>query len=116
MTLKTKTSELKSWLLIDFKLVVICIFYYLFLHLLGQTCLIKWVIGFECPACGMTRAMKCLIKGDIIGYINFNFMALPTFIVLYLGFHKPKPLIKITNILTCFVAVGVLIRYIYIFT
>lgn len=114
--MKNRKIALKKWLLIDIELVFICLSYYLLLYLLKQTCFIKWAIGFECPACGMTRAMICLIKGDIVGYVNYNFMALPTFIVLYLGFHKPKPLIKITNVLTFIVAVGVLIRYIYIFT
>ena len=64
----------------------------------------------------MTRAMVCLIKGDFAGYVKYNFMALPTLIVVYFCIHQTKKTKMVTNILAYLVGVGVMIRYLIIIT
>ncbi|HXD93270.1 MAG TPA: DUF2752 domain-containing protein [Bacteroidia bacterium] len=39
----------------------------------GQVfCLHKNLLGFDCPACGMTRALHCLLHGQFLTAITFN--------------------------------------------
>lgn len=35
-------------------------------------CLVKNLFGFDCPGCGMTRALSALAHGDIVSAIHFN--------------------------------------------
>lgn len=55
--------------------------------LLPIKCPIKYFLHFDCPTCGMTRAMLSLFKGDLSGYMRFNPMALPFLLVLLFAFH-----------------------------
>ena len=50
-------------------------------------CPIKYFLHFDCPTCGMTRAMFSLFKGDIASYISFNPMALPFLLLLLFAVH-----------------------------
>ena len=50
-------------------------------------CPIKHFLHFDCPTCGMTRAMFSLFKGDIASYMSFNPMALPFLLLLLFGVH-----------------------------
>lgn len=50
-------------------------------------CPIKYFLHFDCPTCGMTRAMFSLFKGDFASYMSFNPMALPFLLVLLFGLH-----------------------------
>lgn len=47
-------------------------------------CPIKRVTGFDCPTCGMTRAMLSLLHGDWKGYCIYNKMALPVLLAVLL--------------------------------
>ena len=62
--------------------------YFLICRLLQTTCLIKKVIGFDCPTCGMTRAVISLLHADVDGYLYYNPMALPMFISVWLFIHR----------------------------
>ena len=66
--------------------------------LLPIKCPVKYFFHFDCPACGMTRAMLSLFRGDIAGYMRFNPMALPFLLVLLFALHRDlfpfKPAIK----------------------
>ena len=66
--------------------------------LLPIKCPIKYFLHFDCPTCGMTRAMLSLFKGDIAGYMRFNPMALPFLLVLLFALHAKlfpfKPAVK----------------------
>lgn len=55
--------------------------------LLPIKCPVKYFLHFDCPTCGMTRAMFSLFRGDFASYINFNPMALPFLLVLLFGLH-----------------------------
>ena len=50
-------------------------------------CPIKYFLHFDCPTCGMTRAMFSLFKGDFASYMSFNPMALPFLLILLFGLH-----------------------------
>lgn len=56
--------------------------------LLPIGCPINCFLHFECPACGSTRAIFSLLKGDISGYFNYNPMALPLLFTVLFGLHK----------------------------
>ena len=47
------------------------------IYLLPVTCLWKALFGIECPTCGMTRAIICLLQGNPAGYLAHNAMAVP---------------------------------------
>ena len=51
-------------------------------------CPIKYFFHFDCPTCGMTRAMLSLVKGDIAAYFDFNPAALPFVLVVLFALHK----------------------------
>ena len=44
--------------------------------------------GIPCPACGVTRALLCLIELDMMGYLEYNAMALPLVSVVCLFLFK----------------------------
>lgn len=48
-----------KWLLVPAFLIM-----YVILYLIDATCVIKAIVGFECPGCGMTRAVISLLKLD----------------------------------------------------
>lgn len=71
-------------------MVVICILKYF-----KMTCIFYKITSVPCPTCGMTRAMKSLVKGNFKKYCEYNVMALPVsvafFLILfnrYLGKYK----------------------------
>ncbi|MBR2869874.1 MAG: DUF2752 domain-containing protein [Clostridia bacterium] len=106
-------QKIKSWIIKDlFIASVFCVFYLLF-YFFGQTCLIKWLFDFSCPACGMTRAVICLLNGDIEGYIGYNYMAVPTFIAIYGCLHTKGKAKRIFDVYACVVGVCVALRYIF---
>ena len=51
-------------------------------------CPIKYFLGFECPTCGMTRAMFALAGGDFPAYLDFNPAALPFALVVLFAVHS----------------------------
>lgn len=105
-------KKLLEWVIKDCLTILICSVYYLFLHLINNTCLILWVTGVKCPTCGMTRAIVSLLKGDVRLSLSLNFLAVPTSIAIYLNIHVGKRFKKFVNIYTFVVAIGVALRYI----
>lgn len=55
--------------------------------LLPIKCSVKCFLHFDCPTCGMTRAMFSLFKGDFASYMSYNPMALPFLLLLLFGIH-----------------------------
>lgn len=80
-------------------IIMISIFTFLLIVFLFEpSCLFYKYIGFPCPSCGMTRALKYLLKGDILLTIKTNLLCIPlfafiimiTFIYLYSLIFKKK--------------------------
>ena len=106
-------SRIFKWLLLDLAILLIAMLYYVLIYILDTTCLIKKMVGVDCPTCGMTRSIICLINGDVLGYLSYNFLALPTFLVVYLSFHiKKEKTKKIMNALIIVLALMIFLRYI----
>lgn len=42
-------------------------------------CPFRWVSGFPCPGCGLTRAFVALAHGDVAAALAFNAFSLPLF-------------------------------------
>ena len=51
-------------------------------------CPIKYFLDFDCPTCGMTRAMTALVRGDFPAYLDFNPAALPFALVVLFAVHS----------------------------
>lgn len=56
------------------------------MYLLKAGCIIKRIIGVDCPGCGMTRAALSLLQGDIAGAFAYHGMvwSLPLLLLLFL--------------------------------
>lgn len=78
-------------------------------------CPIKYFLGFECPTCGMTRAMLALAGGDFSAYFDFNPAALPFVLVVLFALHsKLFPIDKrIKNAIIITGTICVVIVYIF---
>ena len=62
--------------------------YFLVCRLIGITCPIKAIFGYNCPTCGMTRALLSLLSGDLKMYFTYNPMALPCFFAFFWLIHR----------------------------
>lgn len=110
---KSTIKRIREWLKTDLNILSVCLIYYSFLFFLGDTCLIRKIFKLDCPTCGTTRALFCLIKGDFKGYVSFNYLALPLVLSLYGCLHFKGKLGKVFNIAVVIVAVCLIIKYFY---
>ena len=101
--------SLKRFLFIHLPVAAAVIIY----ALLPIKCPFKYFFHFNCPTCGMTRAMLSLFKGDIASYISYNPMALPFLPALLLGFHIRVLPIKKRVSEAVIITVGVLTLAVY---
>ncbi|MFB5309297.1 DUF2752 domain-containing protein [Enterococcus casseliflavus] len=55
-------------------------------------CPFKWLTGFPCPGCGMTRAYLHLFQGDLEGALHFHplFWLVPIVFGIVLFKNNPK--------------------------
>lgn len=70
-----RTAKAVAWRTAIYSAVLL--FYILVLYALGITCPIYAIFGFECPTCGVTRALVSLAKFDLAAYMSYNALALP---------------------------------------
>jgi hypothetical protein len=79
-------------------------------------CIHKRLLGFDCPGCGMTRALYSFIHLDFKTAIYFNFGVLvlfPLFMTeIALGFKYTKGLFKIRTVLYYLLCIALSIIYI----
>jgi hypothetical protein len=112
-----RKETLIKWIKTDVVLISVGLLYYLILYFIGDTCLIKFVFNKECPCCGMTRAILCLIRFDFTGYFKYNLLALPTFVFIYCYLHvQTEKYKKFFNIALVILAMAILMRFIFINT
>ncbi len=90
------SSKVKFVLLYHIKIILVVVLYYLILHILDWTCLIRGITKIPCPVCGSTRAILSLLKFDLNGYMFYNPVALLIAGVLIMGFYRTF-LIKFIN-------------------
>lgn len=65
-----------SWLFVPFYLFII-----LYILDIKYQCPWKTILNIPCPGCGMTRAVKLILQGQIIDSFQYNIMALPLVII-----------------------------------
>lgn len=89
-------------------LVLVCVLTYLVLNN-NSVCAFKQATGVPCPTCGGTRAVKCLLRLDLVGAWNYNpyVYALILWLVLYPMCWKKQKfvlciIVSVVNILFLF--------------
>lgn len=100
---KTFSIEDKICLIISISLIFALIGFFVLDYILevaGLTifkqCAMKQIFGIPCPGCGGTRAIKCLLSGDILNAIYYNAFAVYS-IIGYLIFLISQILQKLTK-------------------
>lgn len=66
--------------------ILILMSFYLFIYLLFNgmipgECLFKKIFSISCPACGLTRSIKAILKLDFISSFNYNILGILLFIM-----------------------------------
>jgi len=91
------------------------LFLCLIILLIGNVpCLFKTILKIQCPGCGMTRALKLILKGQLIASFNYNILTLPLVIILIiLCILAMIDIIKKTNLFSKFIDT-ILGKYYYI--
>lgn len=71
--MKRRIYKLLAWLLL---VLVLGLCYAWFVYETGKAipCLFHMLTGFYCPGCGITRMSLCLLRGDILGALESNWM------------------------------------------
>lgn len=75
----SKKDKIFKIIIYILSITILVLFYYL------AGCPIRWLFGFTCPSCGMTRAAISLLKFDFVsayGYHPLVFL-LPVFAIIY---------------------------------
>lgn len=78
-----------------------------------MTCIIRALLGFPCPTCGVTRAMVSLLKSDIRNYCYYNIMGVPLCIATALMFVGEKNKNKFYQKTSICILIINLLYYIY---
>lgn len=72
-------------------LVIVGVVYYFIFTLTGHglPCIIRLITGYQCPGCGMTRAVAALVRGDFQTAFYENHLSVTLFpvVLLYLLFR-----------------------------
>lgn len=64
-------------------------------HYLGAGgCMLYEQTGLFCPACGGTRALEALLRGDLLGALGYNLLILLLPLFLYAGYVITEMVIK----------------------
>ena len=67
------------------KVIIISIFmilFYLFINHNLFECIFQKYLGIACPGCGLTRALRYLVKFDLINAFRMNILSIPLFILI----------------------------------
>lgn len=116
-----KISFNKNLLLNDIKnlyLLVICLYIYIFVCYLFnlRVCPISYISGFPCPACGITRSLFMLLKGNITDSLKFHPFSIV--VVIYAVFFVISRYffnISIKKLKNIFLIIGCFMIFFYIY-
>lgn len=82
-----KISHVKQKLIVTLAILM----YALVLRVLSVPCVFKWISGFKCPGCGMTRAVLAVMRGEVKAALSFHWMvwSLPVLYFCFLYDGRP---------------------------
>ena len=63
-------------------LIILLVFGILVVFIFDIDCIFKKIFHIPCPGCGLTRAFKALLKGNILLAFNYNILTIPICIFL----------------------------------
>ena len=67
-------------------LILIFVIYYIFaIYGISLHCVFKTYFNLECPACGMTRAFKSILKFDFVNAFLYNILSIPIAIIVVIS-------------------------------
>ncbi len=88
-------------------------------HKIFPHCLFNSITGYYCPGCGSQRAIHSLLHFDFTGAVSYNFLFLPTFLLII--YHYLHPVLngyfrwKLPNIIyfksTPWIILGIVIAF-----
>ena len=79
-----KKITLRKFLAVHIPAAVVIVLYII----LPIGCPIKYFLHIDCPACGSTRALVALLRGDTASYFLYNPIALPLLLIVLFALHK----------------------------
>ncbi len=88
-------NKLKDF--VTFSLIILV--FYFGLNIIGEGCPIKFFTGISCAGCGMTRAYKNILKGNINRAFYYHPLFPMPLIYFILFLFKEKVPVKIYNLL-----------------
>lgn len=104
-----------------YPIILALIFYWIVTQIMFQTfCPFRIVLGIPCAGCGMTRAVICLITGDIKNAMQLN-PAAPFWVAFlicffwkrYIAGDEKKSIIIIWLIITCIITFVIYLHRIF---
>lgn len=90
-----------------------------FFWLTGIGCPFRALFHIPCPACGTTRALLCLLRGDVAHSLYYHPLAVPLVAAVLAGIHREKiPWLKKRGVTVYlyFTAAAVLVLYLVRFS
>lgn len=106
-----KKITLRKFLAVHIPAAVVIVLYII----LPIGCPIKYFLHFDCPACGSTRAIISLLRGDIHSYFTYNPASLPLLAVVLFALHKRLFSLKRRTEMLILIPSAIYVFIVYIF-
>jgi len=58
-------------------------------HSIFPRCIFNSLTGYYCPGCGSQRAIHSLLHLDFAGVVNYNFLFIPAFLLIFYYYLHP---------------------------
>ena len=110
MKIYKKYSEKSSWKMLILLLIPA---YAAVMYLLGLKCPVKTAFGYECPGCGMTRAVIYALQLDFRGAFEHHsmFWSVPLLFILIIRDGKVAGNRGINRLLSLLIVTGFLLNW-----
>ena len=80
-------DNVKKWLTLHTKYIVALLLLFIVYASTGIGCPIYKFFDVRCPTCGVTRALRGLLSGDLDLYFRMNPFAIPLLLAVAIGIH-----------------------------
>lgn len=75
-------------------------------------CFFFLITGYQCPGCGIQRAVHCMLHGDVAGAWHYNaatFVAIPVLLVYAYAGMRRKSCVRLYNALNSTLAITIIL-------